>query len=385
MDRKKILFLEQYSKISGGQKVLLSLLNGLKDYYDFHVVVPEKGDITKKFEDLKIEYITFPIGYYSIGKKTLFDIANYLVRLPYLIYRLIMLIKDKNIDLVYANGARTFVWGTIACTLTNTPMLWHLHSIFEKLLVRNICFFFGRFKIVKKIIAVSDCTRKPLSVLGDKIQTIYNGIDTEIFYPGKKDNGLRNKFGGDDEFLVAVVGLVIEWKNQEDLIRAAEIITNKNNKKVKFLIVGDPLYQDDKGQTYKKKLQTLVNRLQLGDKFIFTGFRDNIAAIMRSLDVLVITSKDPDPCPLTLLEAMGTGLAVIATNFGGPAEIINDGRDGLLYTARDYKGLADKILYLLENDEVRAKISQRAYSKIKKDFAQTDYIKKIKTIVDTYA
>ena len=82
--RKKILFLEQYVKLSGGQKVLLSLVEGFKEDYELCVVVPEKGDLTETLRHLEIEYVIFPMGYYTSGKKTVSDILKYLFRLPYL-------------------------------------------------------------------------------------------------------------------------------------------------------------------------------------------------------------------------------------------------------------------------------------------------------------
>ena len=106
---------------------------------------------------------------------------------------------------------------------------------------------------------------------------------------------------------------------------------------------------------------------------------------MRALDILVLTSKDPDPCPLVLLEGMASGLAVIATYFGGPAEIIENYRDGLLYTPGNHQELADKIAHLLENDSLRAEMGQRAVAKIRERFTQAEYIKRINQIINLCA
>ncbi len=381
---KKVLFLEQYAKLTGGQKVLLSLINGLKSYYDFCVVVPGKGELTKELEHLKIEYIIFPIGYYALGRKTLFDIVNYLVRLPYLTQKLKRLIRERNIDLVYANGARTFVWGTIACSLTKTPMVWHIHSIFAKGLTKKLCIFFGKSQIVKKIIVVSQAVKNPLIALTKKTETIYNAVDTKVYFPEKeKSLSLRRELKIGDDILIATVGFLMEWKGVEDLIRAAKTVTS-NYPQSKFVIVGDVLY-DKKGLRYKQYLINLVNKLDLNNNILFIGHRKDIPEIMRNLDIFVLTSKKPDPCPTSLIQAMASGVAVIATNFGGPAEIINDGEDGLLYTPGNHKKLAEKILLLLDKPEIRENISRRAYQKIKQNFNQIDYLKKIKKIIDNSA
>lgn len=381
MNRKKILFLEQYSKISGGQKVLLSLAGELKGYYDLCVVVPEKGDLTTELENLNIEYAVFPIGYYSIGKKTFFDIFNYLLRLPFLVRKLTTLLKEKDIDLVYANGARTFIWGSIACKKTRVPMVWYIHSIFDKGLIKKLCVLFGKNDIVKNIIAVSQSVKKPLALVGEKIKVIYNGIDTGLYFPATSKNGpFRKELKIGNTPLIGMVCFLMEWKGIDDLLMAGkEIIRVHPN--VKFAIIGDVLY-DTKGQKYKKYLISMVKKLGLNDNVIFTGYRKDIPAVMKELDIFVLASKKPDPCPTSLLQAMASGAASIATDFGGPAELIDNGKDGLLYEPGNHMELAEKISSLLDDPEKRAELSHNARKKIERDFNRIDYLNKIKKIID---
>ncbi|MFC1667403.1 glycosyltransferase family 4 protein [Candidatus Omnitrophota bacterium] len=382
MSRKKIIFLEQYSKISGGQKVLLSLINGFKDHYECCVVVPEKGDLTKELENLKITYAIFPMGYYSLGKKTPFDIFNYLFRLPYLIQKLTKLIKEKDIGLVYANGARSFVWGTIACNLTNTSIVWHIHSIFATGIIRKLCIFFGKNRIVKKIIVVSRAVKEPLFAIGGKIELIYNAVDTKLYFPRENKYGpLRKELKIMSNPLIGIVGFLMEWKGVDDLIRAAKKVSS-SHPQAKFAIIGDILY-DIKGQRYKKYLKGLVNKLNLNNNVIFVGYRKDIPEIMKELDVFVLASKKPDPCPTSLIQAMASGVAVIATNFGGPAEIIRNNEDGLLYTSQNYTELAEKISFLLNNPKKMTDISHNACKKIKENYNQIDYLRRIKRIIDS--
>ncbi|MBU1087010.1 MAG: glycosyltransferase [Candidatus Omnitrophica bacterium] len=377
---KKILFLEQYSKISGGQKVLLSIIDGLKPEFSFCVTVPEKGELTRELDKRSIAYQRLAVGYYSLGKKTVLDVILYLLRLPYLVVKLLLIIKQEKPDLVYANGARTFVCATIACGLSRVPLIWHVHSIFDKGISRKLCNYFGKNKIVKKIITVSQSAKAPLENLTDKVEVIYNAIDEKVYYPGAKQGLIRQNLNLGDNLVAAMVSLLVEWKCIDDFIRAAGIIS-QDYPQVKFLIVGDVLYAQT-GKQYKQDLIDLVKQLNLENKVIFTGFRHDVPAIMRELDIFVLASKQPDPCPTSLLQAMGSGLAVIATDFGGPAEIILDQQDGLLYPARDYKALAAKMKDLIVDDEKRRRLSINAANKIKQDFNYKNYMLKIKKIID---
>ncbi|MFH1093333.1 MAG: glycosyltransferase family 4 protein [Candidatus Omnitrophota bacterium] len=377
---RKILFLEQYAKVSGGQKVLLSLIDGLKNDYDFCVVVPGKGELTKELDSRNITYRKLPLGYYSLGKKTLGDVLGYMIRLPWLTLRLCSIMSKEKPDLIYANAARTFVFATIAASIKKIPLIWHVHSIFDKGISRRLCDYFGRNPIVKKVIVVSEAARLPLAALWTKTKILYNCIDEQVYHPGNRLGPIRKSFGISDNIVISMVGLLVEWKCADDFIRAAQIVV-ESVPNVKLLIVGDVLYEG-KGQSYKQYLMDMVQELGLEKNVIFTGYRNDVPDIMRETDIFVIASKKPDPCPTSLLQAMASGPAVIATNFGGPAEIIKQGVDGLLYSACDYHELSEKMLQLMENNNERMKLAGNAQKKIKERFNHKDYLIKIKSIIE---
>ncbi|MCG2712072.1 MAG: glycosyltransferase family 4 protein [Candidatus Omnitrophica bacterium] len=377
---KKILFLEQYAKISGGQKVLLSLIDGMKDDFDFCVVIPSPGALTGELEKRNIAYKYLPVGYYSLGKKNTWDVINYILRLPYLILKLCLIIDEEKPDLIYANAARTFVFATIASAIKKVPLIWHVHSIFDKGVSRKLCNYFGNHPIVKKIVVVSDAARLPLAALWSKTQNLHNCVDEQVYHPGLRLGPIRKSLAITDNIVLSMVGLLVEWKCVDDFIRAAQIVT-ESFPKARFLIVGDVLY-DKKGESYKQYLMDMVQELGLERNVIFTGFRNDVPDIMREIDIFVIASKQPDPCPTSLLQAMASGPAVIATNFGGPAEIIKEGIDGLLYTACDYHELAEKMLQLIENRDECLKLAANAQQKIKERFNYYEYLNKIKSIIE---
>lgn len=376
--RQKILFLEQYSKLSGGQKVLLEIIAGLdRKRYDILALLPQEGELLLELWRLNVPCRTIPLGYYSITNKTLFDAIAYFFRIPLLVKRLKKEIEQEKADLVYANGARTFIWATLACALCRVSLVWHLHSIFNRGVVRRLCLFFGKWEAVKKIIAVSEAARKPLAGLGPKVERVYNGVDTELFCPS------QDKKEAPRELKVASIGLLVEWKNQEDLIRAARILVDDKKLPVKFFIVGEPLYTTRAGQRYQRKLKLLVKRFRLEERVVFYGYRTDVPQILKEMDVVVINSKTPDPCPLAMLEAMASGVVVVATDFGGPAEIIQNYKDGLLYSAGNYRQLAEKILYLAKNSPQRSAIGQAARLKVVKRFNVEEFRQRINSILDS--
>ncbi len=323
--KKTILFLDQYSGLQGGQKVLLNIIHAFsKKGYHCIVVLPEKGLLSEKIEQLGIGLKFFTIGYYTISQKSFFDFLKYALRLPILVFLLTNLIKRRKIGIVYANGARTFAWATIACLITKTPLFWHIHSIFDKGLSRKTCLFFGKFPTVKRIFAVSKAAANPLDRQNAKIEIDYNAVPI-VSPPSKEINLLKKEHNlSRDVFLSGNIGILEEWKNQEDLIHAAGIIKESGRKDMHFFIIGDSLYKNGLSGQYKIKLKQMVKDLHLEDEVTFTGFRNDIYDVMHSLDILVICSKKPDPCPLVSLEAASLGVAIISTDFGGVKEIFKE-------------------------------------------------------------
>jgi len=376
MRNKSILFLDQYSNLSGGQKVLFNIVSYLcNENNNCKVILPEPGPLSIKLENIKANCIYFPMGYYSIGKKSFLESLTYLLRLPLLVILLCNYLRKEKVDLVYANGARTFPWATIACSLTNTPLVWHIHSIFSKGINKTICSYFGKFNCIKRIIAVSAITAAPFKELASKIDIIHNGVtipsETGKSYLLKKEFGIS-----DNELLIGCAGMLEEWKNQEDLIRAASICLSRH-KNIRFFIIGDSLFKNGSAKQYKNKLVKLNNELNLKDKLIFTGFRSNINDIMNSLDILVICSKEPDPCPMVSLEAASLGLAIVSSNLGGVTEIFKDNEDILFYAPGDSFNLANKLNELIQNKELIQRLGANAKLKILKLYNLNVFLAKI--------
>ena len=96
MHKKTIVFIDQYPGLSGGQRVLLNIaLDFSKNGYRCIAVLPAKGLLSTELENQEIETMVFPMGYYSITGKNIFDLLNYGLRLPLLIFLLLRLIKNK--------------------------------------------------------------------------------------------------------------------------------------------------------------------------------------------------------------------------------------------------------------------------------------------------
>jgi sugar transferase (PEP-CTERM/EpsH1 system associated) len=162
-----------------------------------------------------------------------------------------------------------------------------------------------------------------------KVRTIYNGVDIERYAPGERASA-RHALGLPlDCTLVGTVSRLDPVKDQVSLIRAFAQAANKG--KTVLVIAGD-------GPS-RRQLEALVNELGLGDRVRLLGERGDVPLILRALDVFVLSSIG-EGTSNAILEAMATGLPVIATRVGGNVELVQDGLTGRLVEARRPEALA---------------------------------------------
>ncbi len=216
------------------------------------------------------------------------------------------------------------------------------------------------YKLLKRsnrIIAVSEYTKREIlknyNVPAWKIKVIYNGVDTWKFKPAKKDekNLYKRELGfREDDFLILYVGRLYSRKGLPTLIETIPHVAKKF-RNIKFVISGKGLEDEE------ERLRRYAKKLKVEEKLVFLGYYpdEKLPNLYAAADIFVFPSIYEN-MPFAMLEAMASGLPVITTTVGGIPEVIKNGRNGFLVRPYDSKGLAEKILYLMENPSVACEI-----------------------------
>jgi len=318
-----------------------------RDRFNPIVVVPEDGPLIPLLNDLRVKVHIRPlcILHRTLSPKywihTLFEIPptrKYLCKL----------VEDLDIRLIHSNSSHVFD-GAMAARATGIPHAWHIRELHTGLskIGRPLSRFIYSYS--DAIIAISQAVCEAFferCLYDPKLHVIYNGVDTREF-ASISGTTVRSALGlGHNVPLVGMVGRIAHWKGHRVFVEAASIVHEKLPQ-ARFLIVGDGVVPAD--YRLKRDLQSLVHKLGLDGVVIFTGVRTDIPEVMAALDVLVLPSTYPEPLGRVVLEAMASARPVVATNHGGPVEIVRDGETGYLVLPGDPQKTAEAILTLLRN------------------------------------
>jgi glycosyltransferase involved in cell wall biosynthesis len=265
---------------------------------------------------------------------------------------------ESDFDLLHVHGAlvpviRTSLpivftsHGTIKKDIDNTPVR-SLHFLAVKMLSGRL------FQVERSLLrhanvitAVSQSCAKELTEyhkFDGRITVVGNGVDSTIFTPAQGKSG---------EPYVLYTGRLETRKGLIDLIEAAGYVCQKH-KDAKFVLVG-------KG-TIEGMLRKMTRKLGLEQNFLFTGHISDRSRLIRYIQgaMVYVLPSYYEGLPTSLLEAMACGIPSIATNVEGSSEAIADGETGLLVPPRDPPMLAEAILKLLDDENLRTRIGANA-------------------------
>ena len=212
--------------------------------------------------------------------------------------------------------------------------------------------------LVAQYIAVSENVLERAVATGrmkrGKAGVIYNGVDTDVYHPAPTDE--QPSAGA---VTVGSVARLSEEKCLSDLIEAIGQLA-RAGANLKLHLVGDgPM---------RKELEEQTLAAGLDDRVRLLGAREDVPDLLRTFDIFVLSSRH-EGLPLTVIEAMATGLPVVATRVGSLHELIEDGRNGLLVPPQDPAALSEAIRRLVLDADFRTRMGREGRAMAEERFS----------------
>ena len=250
------------------------------------------------------------------------------------------LIRLRGVSLLHAHMARAHVLAGLAGSLTRIPVVATIHGKDVSSQELGITRTLGSHLIV--VCQEAFAQALALGVPPGRVSLIRNGVDTRIFAPGGSGSKFRAALDVPEEApLVGFVGRLAYEKGPDQFIRLAAVVHGQRPD-VHFALVGE----GDQRQT----VSALIGEHGLGEVVHLAGEWLDMGAVYPALDLVVQTSRS-EGLSLSVLEAMASGLPVVATAVGGSAELVEAGITGRLAGAGDWEGAARAVVDLLARPE----------------------------------
>lgn len=365
---KNVLFLHSSSELYGSDRSLLNIVKNInKEKYSVFVILPCLGplvDEIKKIKDVKVKI--FDVAVLRRKNVSIKGGIEYTKDFMTSIRYLKKFIKKYNIDIVDTNTAVVFP-SAIAAKHCKIKSIWHIREIIKNNLENKvISLVMNRYADL--VVANSNATGKALNVNQGKVRIVYNAVE-------EKRNATIVPH---EQLTVGMAARINRWKGQKLLVDAAEIV-HKAMPNIIFKIAGDVYTGEDH---LKEELIQYIADKHLENIIVLLGQINDMDGFYRNIDLFVLPSTQPEPFGLVVIEAMEYGLPVIATNHGGPVEIITEGVDGYLVDYQNAEQMAERIIELMSNEKKRKEMGIKGQEKKRNQFSVPAMVQGIENVFE---
>ena len=347
-----------------------------------HFLIPKWGDgsVDGLLQQSGFSFDRVPFGY--LGRSRPLWSAITIAQMPLLQWRILRAYRDK--------GCKTLVVLNTQAVINAPLALWILKHFFRA----DIVLYLGDIpaktwlhrqvahvanQLARDAIVISEAVKRELAAVGfapERIHVVHNGLDLEDFM-NVVPIDFRVRFGWPEESpLIGFVGQFREAKGVWDFLKAAKITVGHWDS-ARFLLVGPR----DLNPRLEHALTAFIGDHGLTDHIAFTGRIEAMAGAYAALDVLVAPPVIEEALGNVVMEAMASGTPVIGTWSGGIPEMIREGETGFLVRKKDPEAIAERILDLLKDPELRAKMGTAARERAAEAFDIKKNVRKVEQLL----
>ena len=370
----RIVFLNPSGALGGAETALIQMIAALRETrpdWTIAVIASAPGPLLQQTARLGVSTfaVSFPPALARLGewgnrgsRMARVQLAAALARaaVPSLMYARTLRSRLASLDpdVIHTNGLKMHLLGS-RCAPPRAKMLWHLHDYPD---ARPLSAALLRTTATADTCVVANSesvAERARTLFGPRVPvtSIYNAVDLERFHPeGKRlDLDALSKLpplaaGG---LRIGLVATFARWKGHDVFLKALAQI--RATVPVRGYVIGAPIYETDSSQFSLDELRALAVTSGLDQTVGFTGHVEDVPSALRSLDIVVHASVEPEPFGLVIAEAMACGRPVVVSQAGGAAEIAQAG--AMFHRPGDDRELADRLSALAADCTLRQSLS----------------------------
>jgi len=373
----RVLYVNHTAVVGGGERSLLSLLGALPDFVQPLVASP-RGDLQAAVEDLGIPVTTIAGTAGSLRLHPLHT-PRTLAELSVAALQVRRVARRHRAELAHANSIRSGIVLGLA-RLSGVATVVHVRDCLPPGPLTT-----ATMRLIAAsattILANSHYTARSFLAAAPsaRVEVVHNPVDLARWNPARIDRAqARARLGraGERKLLLGVVAQLSPWKGQDTAVEALALLC-REGVDAHLLLIGSAKFVARStrfdNEAYVAGLRTRVARAGLQDRVSFLGEREDVPELVRALDILLLPSTE-EPFGRALIEAMALGVPVLATNVGGPPEIIEDGREGYLLAPRQPAAWAQAIRRIAESPDRGLEMGRAGRRRVQRAFSAEHHV-----------
>ena len=364
-NKLRVLNVIAEGRIGGPQLRILRVAKELqKSGIETIVAIPKgQGGFSRVLAEEGVPYREIPNFHRPRGTWNPAPHLRWGIHLSGAVRRLVRIIQEDEISLVHQNDA-IHIQGAIAGKLAGRRVVWHINGMNYPLVYQGfkLLVYLLADSVVASSYAIGE-TYLGRGVLTRDFRVLYPPVDVDQ-YLDHHGPGIREELNVPGSCpLIAMIGNMNPLKGHLYFVKAAGIVKERVPS-ARFLIIGQHL---ENRRGYSEEVAKEVSRLGLEEHLIFTGFRQDIPAVLGAIDILVHPSLS-ESFGMVVAEAQAASKPVVATAVGGVKEVVLPDETGILVPPKDPQALADGVLRLLEDPAYARRLSVQGRDHVRKLF-----------------
>ena len=328
--RRQVVVLDHTAQRSGGELAMVRTASQFVEdpQWGFHVVLFENGDIEGDLARNRISYEVVPLAKRTLHRRKdalTSGLRTSVVDSLVFVVRLRRHLRALRPAVVHANSLKSFVLGSVASIGAPWRLVSHVRDVWAPPYLSA-----NTSRLLRLLLAArSD------AVIANSTITARATLSNAVVIPSPVDPGMNavSTPTASHVIRIAIIGRLAPWKGQDLFLDALDLLSDIPHRGV---IVGDALFGES---AYRANLEERV--ATMGGRVVMTGAVNDVASVLRDIDVVVLGSRSPEPFGNVVTEAMAAGRIVVVPQQGGVMDFIENRRNGFFYEPNSEQSLAD--------------------------------------------